>query len=183
MAFLIYMRTELKGKDVLFKTSETYSLAGYNLIRTIWEQRGKPINQGWSVDVNELIHLRTNGNNDSTSMRFLIDFHPSSKNRIGIIELLKVYAYTYGDHKTKNVYWTPMMFIARDVFYQEYDNEISHDKKERLIRKFNAPNYGDHFVEFLYLNGDKYGWNWGSNGRTNAAFIEGKAREYFREFF
>lgn len=183
MAFLIYKRSELKGKDVLSKTSETYSLAGYNLIRTVWEQRGKPLNQGWTVEVDELIQVKTNRKNDYSSARFLIDFHPSSKERIGIIELLKVYAYTYGDRKTKVAFWTPMMFVARDVFYQEFEKQITPDKKERLIREFNAPEYGNPFVEFLYLNGDKYGWNWGSNGRTNAAFIEGDAREYFRQFF
>lgn len=36
------------------------------------------------------------------------------------------------------------------------------------------------FVEFLYLQGN---WNWGMNGITNAAFLRGKARAYFREFF
>ena len=81
MAFLIYKRTELKGKDVLSKTSETYSLAGYNLIRTSWEQQGRPINQAWSVEVNELIHLKMKGKSDYGSIRFLIDFHPSSKKR------------------------------------------------------------------------------------------------------
>jgi len=183
MAFLIYQRSQVNGKDVLSKTPEQYSLAGYNLIRSIWEKRGKPINEGWSVEVDELIRLKTNGQSDYNSIRFLIDFHPSSKKRIGIIELLRVYAYTYGDHTTRAVYWTPMMFVARDVFYKEFEQKITPEDKERLITKFNGPEYGPPFVEFLYLNGDNYGWNWGANGRTNGAFIEGKAREYFRQFF
>jgi len=43
--------------------------------------------------------------------------------------------------------------------------------------------YGSEFVEFLYLQGDDGGWNWGRNGSTNAAILHGEAREYFRKFF
>lgn len=182
MAFLVYKRTTVKGKDLLSKTSDTYSLAGHNLIYSAWKHLGKPVNQGWRIGVDELIRIWSGGANDRDSIRFLIDFHPGSKKRIGIIELLKVFAYTYADDK-RQIVWTPMMFSIRDVFYKEFDKDIDPYEKERLIREFDDPNYGQSYLEFLYLNGDKHGWNWGATGQTNGAFIEGKAREYFREFF
>jgi hypothetical protein len=75
------------------------------------------------------------------------------------------------------------MLEARSVFYREFAREITLEDKEHLIGEFIGPDYGPPFVEFLYLNGDRKGWNWGANGRTNAPFIEGGAREYFRRFF
>lgn len=76
-----------------------------------------------------------------------------------------------------------MMIRLRDVLYEEYDKEISDKEKEGRIKSLKEPYNEDDFVEFLYLNGSEKGWNWGRNGMTNAAFVQGPAREYFRKFF
>ncbi len=67
--------------------------------------------------------------------------------------------------------------------YERFDEPITKEEKNKRISRITVESYGDDFVEFLYLNGDKYSWNWGRNGATNAVFIEGKAREYFKTYF
>ena len=75
------------------------------------------------------------------------------------------------------------MLRLRDVFYEEYDPEITDQQKNEIMQQLPEPNDDSDFVEFLYLNGPDKGWNFGSNGRTNAAFLQGEARAYFRHFF
>lgn len=179
MAFMVYTK---QGSDLL-KTGEHFSLAGYNLIYQSWEKRGKPTDQGWHITTNDLIKEYTEGNGSIETHSFLIDFHPSARTRIGIIELLDVYAYTYSGETEKDAGWTPIMLRLRDVLYEEYENEISAAEKEVKIKKLKNPDSKEDFVEFLYLNGADKSWNWGRNGMTNAAFIHGPAREYFRKYF
>ena len=76
-----------------------------------------------------------------------------------------------------------MMLRLRDVQYEEYENDISDQEKEQKIKTLKDPGNEEDFVEFLYLNGPNKGWNWGRNGMTNAAFIQGPARDYFRKYF
>ena len=99
------------------------------------------------------------------------------------MELLDVYAYTWGDD-TGGPSWTPLMLRLRDTFYEEYDPPIDEAQKTEILSDLEelGPDTKD-FVEFLYLNGPAYGWNWGKNGMTNAVFLQGAAREYFRKFF
>ena len=75
------------------------------------------------------------------------------------------------------------MLRFRDVMYEEFKNEITKKDKEIKINKIQDPDYQEDFVEFLYINGTDKGWNWGINGMTNAAFIQGPARDYFRQYF
>ena len=179
MAFLYYR----KNDDKLIKTGESFSLAGYNLIYQLWDSRGKPTDQGWHVSADDLIKRYSNGSDSYETGRFLIDFDPNSKWRIGIIELLDIYIYTYSVAKQDEAEWSPMMLRLRDVMYEEFKNEISKEEKEDKIRKIQDPNNQEDFVEFLYLNGADKGWKWGMNGMTNAAFIGGPARAYFRRYF
>jgi len=179
MAFLVYE----KQNDCLLATGEKYSLAGYNLIYQLWEKTGKPTDQGWHVSASDLIKAYTEDQESRKALRLLIDFHPSAKWRIGIIELLDVYVYTYAGSKPDEASWSPMMLRFNDVYYEEFEEEISVSEKEKRISKIKEPQKIDDFVEFLYLNGSSNGWNWGTNGRTNAAFIQGDARDYFRNFF
>ena len=179
MAFLVYE----KQNDYLTATGKHYSLAGYNLIYTLWEKMGKLTNQGWHVSADDLIQEYTGGKETIDTHSFLIDFHPGAKTRIGIIELLDIYAYTYSGETDDIAGWTPMLLRLRDVFYEEYAHEISKEEKKEKLKKLKAPVDEEDFIEFLYLNGADRGWNWGRNGMTNAAFIHGPARRYFRPFF
>lgn len=179
MTFMFYDR---KRGD-LIQTGMYYSLAGYNLIFHLWEKRGKPTNQGWHISADDLIREYTKDKGSIQTNALLIDFHPNARNRIGIIELMDIYAYTYSSATEQEAEWTPMMVRLRDVLYEEYDEEISDVGKEEKIKILNEPSSKEDFIEFLYLNGSDKGWNWGRNGMTNAAFIHGPAREYFRKYF
>jgi len=76
------------------------------------------------------------------------------------------------------------MLRLRNVLYEEYDSPIDQARKTEILSDLPEPaSNGPDFVEFLYLNGTLYGWNWGKNGMTNAVFLQGAARDYFRKFF
>ena len=179
MAFMFYDRKD----GNLIQTGEYFRLAGYNLIYHLWEKRGKPTSQGWHMSADDIIREYTKNKGNIQTKALLIDFHPNARSRIGIIELMDIYAYTYSGATEKEAGWTPMMLRLRDVLYEEYDKEISDIEKEEKIKILNEPSSEDDFGEFLYLNGPDKGWNWGRNGMTNAAFIYGPAREFFRKYF
>jgi len=182
MAFLVYKKSEKNGKDILEATGEHYVLGGRNLIYMAWEKRGKPINKGWHVNADELIQIYSQGKNTYENLRLLIDFNPRSDSSIGIIELLDIYSYTYGDLKG-NAIWTPMMLKMRYIMEEVFDKPISKSEKDNFIFKISRE-YGEKFIEFLYLQGElkKPNWGWGSNGRTNAAFILKEPLSYFKKF-
>ena len=183
MAFLIFECTDgSKGSVVLRPTGESFCLAGYNLIYQAWEKCGQPLDQGWHMSADDLIRIHSNGLQTYDTRRMVIDFHPKARWRIGLIELLDVYAYTWGNDSGKAA-WTPLMMRLRDVHYEEYDHEITDQKKSEIMQQLRERDDAPDFVEFLYLNGSKKGWTWGMNGMTNAAFLKGEARAYFRQFF
>jgi hypothetical protein len=179
MAFLIYK----KHYDFLYSTGEYYSLAGYNLIYNLWKKLGQPTEQGWHATANDLIYEHTGGKESYDTLRLLVDFHPSATWRIGLIELLDIYIYTYVAEKENEASWSPMMLRFRDIYYEEFEYEITLAEKGKKIERLRAPDSQEDFIEFLYLNGTNQGWNWGTNGRTNAAFIQGAARDFFRKYF
>jgi len=155
-------------------------LAGEKLIFQAWEQKGKPINTGWHVTADELIRLRTGNTNSYIDRRLVIDFHPSATWRIGLKELLDIYAFTWGDEKS-GAAWTPLMLRMRDVYNENFDQLITESQKAAILANLPEPAANSlESVEFLYLTGP---WNWGKNGYTNAVFLDGAAREYFRKFF
>jgi len=178
MPFLVYEKQD----DYLFATGKHFSLAGYNLIYRLWEKAGRPINQGWHMSADDLIQEHTGGKGTIDTHALLVNFHPGAKTRIELIEILDIYAYTYPGETQDTAGWKPMMLRLRDVFYEEYKHEISREEKTEKLKRLKAPVSDEDFIEFLYLNGDDKGWNWGSNGMTNAAFIHGPARQYFRQF-
>jgi hypothetical protein len=152
------------------------------LLHKAWEARGKPLDKGWQVTREELINLRF-PNENTSSKRLIIDFDPKANWRIGLVEPTIVFAYSFSD-ATQKVLWTPLMIKLRDVFYCEYEVPMTPEKKEEILTAGVLPCTDEkESVEFLYLNGERKGWNWGKNGMTNAAFIQGGAREYFRAFF
>lgn len=128
MAFLLYEKKD----GYLVNTGTHYSLAGYNLIYKLWKKHGSPINQGWEMSVDELIKEYTSEKGSMYTHSLLIDFAPKSSERIGIIEILNIYAYTYAreNDNTMVADWTPMMLKLRDVFYEEYESKISKEEKD-----------------------------------------------------
>ncbi|MGH8502550.1 MAG: hypothetical protein ACREVE_08760 [Gammaproteobacteria bacterium] len=183
MAFLLFDRVKSGGKTVLHATSEAFSLAGYNLIYLAWQRRGMPLDDGWHVTADELIRLHSGDAQTCQTKCLVIDFDPKSKRRIGLVELLDVYAFTWGDGSGAPS-WTPVMLRMRDLFYTEYTIPIDQASKDAILAHLDEPSPDTpDFIEFLYLNGPMYGWNWGKNGMTNAVFLQGVARDYFRQFF
>jgi hypothetical protein len=181
MTFHLYRIEDEQGIHVLANTGEEFVLAGRNLLYKVWQARGNPVNSGWNVKANELIGLHTGGTGSYETHRLIIDYYPSSTERIPLIELLEVFAFTWGEREPSIVHWTPLMLKLRDVCDHWGDSAISAEDRQLFKSRLVNPAYGEEFVEFLYLQGEK--WVWGRNGSTNAAFIHGAARDYFREFF
>jgi hypothetical protein len=179
MAFLFYRR----NNGFLKNTGETFKLAGYNLIFQLWQTKGKPTDQGWHITADDLIRLYSGGTATHDTGALIIDFDPTSKWRIGLVELLDIYLYTYRGSSKDTSGWSPMMLCLKDILYEEYDHMIKPDEKDGRITELTEPQNSENSVEFLYLNGSDKGWNWGRNGMTNAAFLQGSARDYFRQFF
>jgi hypothetical protein len=184
MAFLIYDRKNINGREYFISRGENFRLAGYNLIYSLWEKNQRPINKGWHIAADDIIKAHFDGKKDIKNTGLLIDFDPNSKIRIGLVELLDIYIYNHG-HKNE-VDWTVLMLKLKQIFYVE--PPVSFDK-QKMIKKIAIHNmkvndeYKNEKIEFLYLQSGKKGWNWGSNGRTNAAFVSGDDRNYFRKFF
>ena len=179
MAFLIYKK--VNGK--LEATGDEFSLAGYNLIYESWISQGKPMDRGWHVSANDLIKTQTQGGESDDTRSLIIDYHPKPKDYIGLLELLDLYIYTYPNGKPDEADWSVVMLRLWDVKYEPLDSEISEKEKMKKIDKLEPDKNGEEILEFLYLHGTDKRWLWGMNGRTNAGFIKGDAREYFKQFF
>jgi len=179
MAFMLYKKQQRDGKLFYLNENKGYSLAGNSsgLIYPLWEKRGKPTEQGWTITADDILRQYDEKCTlDSHSL--IIDFHPSANYRIGLIGLDRIHLYTFGD--PEYVEWTPIMLELHDVF--GVNKKITREEKINLIAEF-EPNSSQKIVEFLYLNGDDYSWNWGRNGTVNAAFLHEETRNYFRQYF
>lgn len=97
MAFLEFECFQTEGERLVRPTGNNFSLAGNNLIKRAWERRGRPLDTGWYVSEEELIRIHSAGTHDCLTRRLVIDFDPNATQRIGLVELLDVYAYTWGD--------------------------------------------------------------------------------------
>lgn len=178
MSFLLYSKTVNEEKTTYTNLEKSYSLAGFNLIHSHWEKQNKPIG-GWPISAEEMLSS-LNKEYSSNTHALMVDFHPSALYRVGLVEILNIYVYTYGTHE--KVEWSPLMLELKDVYYKEYsenqDAETIAKEKDRVETTTDR-----RIFEFLYLKGDDYSWNWGSSGRTNAAFIDEDARKYFAPIF
>lgn len=212
MAFLVFTRTRvdasfrlrLKPTDparplivlgqngrLQYGECEQFMLGGHHLIYKAWQGLGCPTDEGWHVSADELIKLHTQAAESYATRRLIIDFDPGARHRIGLVELLDIYAYTYGTGPSHQPSWTPLMLRLRDVLYCEPGQgapEISPEKKAHIVSDISEPTDDKDFLSFLYLNGDatrlpRLRWNWGKSGTTSAAFIQSGAREYFRQVF
>lgn len=184
MPFYIYKRTIEHGREILSKTGEHFHLAGYGLIYNAWIKRNKPVNIGWHVNIEELVNDQSKGCDSYESLRLVIDYNPKTLSGLALIEILDVYVYTFGGSSKDKVGWSPIMIRGRDVLYEDCEKDMTLQEKEKRQSRIENPPYsqGD-FVEFLYLQGSDGSWNWGPSGRTNAVFLYGGAREYFRKHF
>lgn len=176
------------GSNVVeyFIKNRNISLAGYNAIYNLWSKKNKPINKGWHADLNDLVSIITEGKGNANDHKIIIDFDPKANWRIALIEIINIYAFTYGNQKTGEVWWTPIMLELRDVWVdEELIKPLNPEQKSLLTKNFDVSdrNIEDTIIEFIYLRGDDGGWNFGRVGGANATFISGDARTYFRKFF
>jgi len=194
MAFYLYKREEREEGDKIkewFQQVRNVKLAGYNTIYKLWEQKGKPLDQGWHITRNDIATILTEGNGNHNSHRLIIDFYPNPKSKqdIALIEVLDIYAYTYGDSKRNKSDWSIIMPRLRDVYIDKLEQKKDFEEIERTKREFSIDKRQDDpaldIYEFLYLHGDydKQPWNFGRVGQVNAAFIHKPARDYFKNFF
>ena len=133
MAFLVYIRSKENGKDLLIATGSNFSLAGYNLLFKAWERCGKPLDRGWKVTNNELVEIHSGGKHTEDTLRLIIDFDPNSRRRVGLIEILDIYAYTYASTTPGEPAWTPLMVRGRDIYYKEFDRDITSEDKGQIV--------------------------------------------------
>jgi len=177
MAFKLFKK-ERSGTGVYYSDArQDYKLAGYNLLYKLWNKRNKPTDRGWSVTADELLKEHGEGFS-SGDYALVIDFHPSSKSRIGLVEIEAIHVYTYGG--STGASWSPMMLELRDVYYNEdLDQPLTPSRKQDILARLELSPTRQKVIEFLYLNG----WNCGRNGNTNAAFIHDAARRYFQHAF
>lgn len=183
MTFHIYSIQQEQYPHTLINTGNGFSIAGNNLLRKAWISRGSPVNTGWNVSADELIQILTDGKESYNTLRLIIDYYPSNMERIPLIEVLEVFVFNWGTLNPLCVEWTPLMFLMRDVWDFWSEKVLNPEERDKIKSKIVSPPYSDEFVEFLYLKGDEGGWNWGRNGATNASFIHGAARDYFRQYF
>ena len=191
MPYYLYQydkRTNLaKGIDEEhFVRAKNVMLAGNNAFKRCWELKGKPINQGWHSSLDEIVSILTDKKGDSHSHRLIIDFDPTANWRIALIEIVTLYAYTYGNQETGEVWWTPIMLELQDVWVdEELDSKLDKEEKNKNQKQFRIQYREDieTSVEFIYLKGDNGGWTFGRVGGANAPFIGGGARDFFRKYF
>ena len=149
MAFLVFERLQdNQGRTVLRYNGASFSLAGYNLLFKAWEKRGKPLDQGWHVSANELIEIHSNGAETFATMRLVSDINPNISNGIFLVELLDIYAYTWG-YGTDKAVWTPFMLRLRQILYEEYDDEIVETERIRIFQEVPEPTDNTEYIEFL----------------------------------
>lgn len=75
-----------------------------------------------------------------------------------------------------------MMLRMRDVRDEWSSVPMSPSERRARMAELEIDAYGTDFIELHYLQGDNGGWNWGRSGATNAVFLHGQARDYFRQF-
>ena len=183
MTFLLYQADTSSGSRRLRPVGDpcvTYNLP--RLLQGAWVHRKLRPNMGWDISADELIWLHSNGADSYETRRLLRDFDPSARWRIGITEVLHVYAYTWGGDDAPE--WTPFMIRGRDLVSEYHGNLTASLKKDIIANLPERKEGGSEYVEFLYCDVNKVGnWVWGRAGATGAAFIQEEAREYFKTVF
>jgi hypothetical protein len=177
MAFRVFKKERSDTGVFYSDTGQEYTLAGYNLLYSLWNKRNKPTNCGWSVTADDLLKEH-NEAFSSGAYALVIDFDPNSQTHIGLVEIEAVHLYTYGGGGS--VYWSPLMLELRELLNdEEFDEPFTPSRKAEILARLDVPPSRKKIVEFLYLTG----WNWGRTGAVNAAFIFDDARRYFQRVF
>lgn len=180
MPFYLYRRFQENSKEFLEKQRQI-KLAGHNM-KCLWRKKGKPINAGWHISLDDIIQENISEGNDARDHTVIIDLDPSSRKIITLLELSDIYAFTYGQNSV--VSWTVLMLKLKEIFAHS-DKNLTSKKREQIIHKIQNPadNEKSAATEFLYLQGENRGWNWGMVGYVNAALIYEDAKEFFKKYF
>jgi hypothetical protein len=187
MSFLQYRRDRQEGAERLTNTGHNFKLAGHNLIYKAWEKKNRPLNKGWHITAGQLIEIlsqekKTFSSKEETcdTLCLLIDYDPNSKLRIGLAELREIHLFTVRKNESNKAYWSPMLLKLRSVLEIQDVKNWESDKIKEQKKEIRSPKYEKEIIEFLYINGDDEGWNWGKNGMTNGALLYPDAWTYFR---
>jgi hypothetical protein len=185
MSFLLYKKNS--DKRILEATTTSFRLAGNNIIRKLWEEKGRPIGEGWEITASDIVKNAIPPSANSELLHPVTDFHPRTTERIGIMEIDTIYLYTFPqDRNKKEPAWTPMMLKLRSLYYEEFDPALSlekiQEKKKHIVlpKDYDKPRDESWTFTFLYVKGES--WNFGKPGSTNGTFIEGGARTYFKRY-
>ncbi len=155
------------------------SLAGYNLIFKAWEKKGRPIEQGWHIPVDELIQLEIGENEDSQKYKVIIDLKPSNKEELILLELLDIWIYTHGNTGTGKANWSPLLLRLQDCLYKELSPQVTTDERKNIISEITNKISHEDIFEFLYIHGNDRSWNWGRVGSVNGALLYKPALQFF----
>lgn len=186
MSFLLYKMNSVNG--TLEATGRDFQLAGNNIIKKLWEEKGRPLDKGWQITAKDIIRAAPSLSADTDNLHPVSDYHPNADNRIGIVEICDIYLYTFSqDENLQEPEWTPMMLKLRTLYYEKFDTDLSSEeiaaKKQsiKLPPNYDTPTDDSWTFTFLYVKGSS--WNFGKPGSANGTFIEGGALRYFRPFF
>lgn len=132
MSFLVFEQFSEGENAAIRPTGQNFKLAGYNLLYNAWQKLGRPINEGWHVSRTDLLDLHFGSEPRPNDPRLVIDFHPSATGRIGLVEPMDIYAWTFGD-ENRRVIWTPLMLRLQDAFYEEYEAALTPETKASIM--------------------------------------------------
>lgn len=179
--YLFEKRTLDSGSS--YKMISEVPIAGHNLIYNTWLNKGKPINAGWEITENDILENFKNAASVNSCPALIIDFDPKGKEEITLLEMVHIYAYTYADKTTEEIWWTPILPKMYEIKPKKHFSKCKSPRERKaIISEFESTGYGNEIVEFLYLQGEKHGWNWGMVGRVNGALIYSDARKYFKPY-
>jgi len=154
-------------------------IAGHNVIYNLWQKKGYREKTGWKITSEELIQDILKSNDDVTKYSVIIDSAPSLKAIVDLKEIHDIHLYTYVDEKTEKVDWSVICLRVKDIFYMD---RLDNTKKRVFTEKFISNKQNEDMVySFLYIHGDKRGWNWGRLGQMNGAWLYSDARKYFQK--
>jgi hypothetical protein len=174
-----YLYSEIqRGTETHFRRVTKVALAGDNIIQSVWRQLGKPFN-GWHVNQEQLLQSAVNwAGRPPDGYHIIIDSAPSLKDRVDLVSLSDVYAYTYPDqNESGDALWSVLMLKCRSVFFRD---KLSPAEKDQLSNEFPPRADGDEYVTFLYLRDQ---WLFGRLGGMNGAWLDWEARAYFSRFW
>ena len=127
-----------------------FKMAAYNFIYQTWDSQGRPHN-GW-VARDSLID-RVIWNHYNIPNPFILN---RTMNYSYIIS--EIWGWTYFDNTI--VTWTPILLVGKEIeLLNEQNNEY-----EYLIQD-------SYCYQFMYLQGDNGGWQWGAGGPSNSPLL------------